>query len=356
MRSDVKPSVDGDRARVQQSGKSTQGIIQHEYSFGQVPINSTNEHQFTVTNIGNIFWTIKNVHLTCSCVVSSMSSESIAPGATEEVAVKLVVGDREGRLRQDVLLEFEEAGTPMVRLRVLASVRRPISCSREIIVVNPVRVGAREEEVVEVGNYSKDKWDDLVVDKTAEWVAVEMYSNSRVNDLQEGDAPLQRWNVAIIIDGSGLSEGWNVTTLSFHPKGRIETKTEVVVRAHRTPAVLVEPSTVFCGIVARGKEKELKRTLRFTFRTPSEVPAISDIKAGTTEVPMSFHWRKDSQDPTALLLECMVRLTGDTLNDHLAVDFGKARKMRIPVRGSFRDAVVDSEARHDDGCAKAGAK
>ncbi|MFW6171197.1 MAG: AIR synthase-related protein [Planctomycetota bacterium] len=130
VRSDGKPSVDGDRARVQQSGNSTQGIIQHEYNFGQVPINSTNEHQFTVTNIGNISWTIKNIHRTCSCVVSSMSSKSIAPGATEEVIVKLVVGEREGRLRQDVLLEFEEPGTPLVRLRIF---RRPISCSREIV-------------------------------------------------------------------------------------------------------------------------------------------------------------------------------------------------------------------------------
>ena len=217
---------------------------------------------------------------------------------------------------------------PMVCLDVRATVHHPVSCSQEIVVVNPVRAGTREEEFVTVSNFSKEQWSDLVVDKTAEWAAVEMYGSSNHSDLQGEDAPLQVWNVVLRVDGSGLSEGWNVTTLSFHPKDNDQIKDELVVRAYRTPAVTVEPSTVFCGIVERGKE--LKRTLRFTFRDSSEVPDIDDIKTRITKVSTALRWLKDSEDPTALLLECVVRAAGDTLNDDLAVDFGKGRKMLDP--------------------------
>ncbi len=329
-----------------------QKVVEEEYNFGQVPVDSSNEHCFKITNTSNVPWTAKEAHVSCSCVVSSMSSKSIAPGATEEIVVKFTVGDGEGRFKQAVLLEFEEASAPLVRLGVSATVHHPLSCSRELIVLNPVRAGTREEQFVKVSNFSKDKWADLAVDNTAGWVDVDMRKNSSAANLREGDAPLQLWNVAVKIDGGRLSEGWNVATVGFHPKGNERLKANLVVRAFRTPAVSVEPSTVFCGIADRGNK--LQRVLRFTFRDRFEVPALGDITARIANVPMLLRWRKDPEDAAALLLECTIQTSGDTLNGDLAVDFGKSRRLSIPVRGSFRDAVIHGKSPGKEKASKAG--
>jgi hypothetical protein len=105
--------------------------------------------------------------------------------------------------------------------------------------------------------------------------------------------------------------------------------------------VSVEPSTVFCGIVKRGEP--LERTLRFTFADASRIPSLEDIRTTFGRVPTTVCWRKDPEDPTALLLDTTIGTTAGTLSDVLEVDFGEGRRMQIPVRGSFREALADRE-------------
>jgi hypothetical protein len=241
-------------------------------------------------------------------------------------------------------LEFQEADAPLVRLGVRASVHRPVSCSQKIAVINPVRVGTQEERLFKVSNFSGKKWSDLSVEKTAEWVSVQMHRNPNASDLQGEDPPLEVWNVALTIHGSSLSEGWNVATLVFRPEEHGQIHDQLVVRAYRSPAVSVEPSTVFCGIVERGEA--LERTLRFTFRDASQVPTIEGIRTTIARVPMTLRWRQDREDPAALLLDTTIGTTGDTLTDVLEVDFGQGRQMQIPVRGAFRASGPGSGSSH----------
>ena len=325
------------------SHREDHGIVELEHDFGQVPPKSENKHCYKITNTSAVAWTLKKIHRACSCTVSAMSRQSIAPGATEEVTSTFSVGDKEGKFTQSVLLEFREPTAPLIRLRAMVSVHHPVSCSQDVLIVNPVRVGTREEQFVNVRNFSKEEWPSLVADRSADWISVEIHENPKARDASEDDRPLQLWNVALRIDGSRLSEGWNETRVTFHPTADRQEKAELVIRAYRIPAVLVEPSTIFCGIVARGGPSP-ERTLRFVFRGRSDVPAIDSIRTTVGRVPMTLRWQKDPRKTASLLLTVTVRTTGDTLTDYLTLDFGKGRLMRIPVRGSFRDTALERHA------------
>jgi hypothetical protein len=316
--------------------------LQQKHHFGQVGLDSKCKHSFGITNRSQTLWTLKKIHTGCGCIVTEMSSKTIAPAATENVVVVFSTGERDGKYEQDVLVQFEEADAPLVRLQVSASVHRPVSSLPKILVVNPVRVGTHEERFAKVCNFSGKKWDAVTVSSVPDWVKVQTHQNPNASDLKEEDAPLQVWNVALDIDGGRLSEGWNVATLRFSPAGNDQTADEVVVRAYRIPAVTVEPSMVFCGICERGPE--LHRELRFTFRDASEVPAIEEIKTVVEKAPVTVRWRKDEQDPATLVLDATIRTTGETLSGELAIDFGKGRRMQIPVRGSLRAAISEKES------------
>lgn len=312
-----------------------------KHDFGQVGVGSKCKHTFKITNRSNTPWTLKAIHTGCGCIVTEMSNKTIAPGATENLTLVFSAGERDGKYQQDVRVQFVEADAPLVRLQVSASVHRPLSCLPKMLVVNPVRVGTHEERFAKVCNFSGKKWDTLSVTNGSDWVKVQAHPNPNASDLKEEDAPLQVWNAALDIDGGKLSEGWNVATLCFSPAGDSKTADEVVVRAYRIPAVTVAPSMLFCGIVERGPE--LQKTLCFTFRDASEVPPVHEIKTTAERAPVTVRWRKDDKIPAVLLADATIRTTGETLTGELAIDFGKGRRLEIPVRGSFRDAMSGNE-------------
>jgi hypothetical protein len=322
-------------AASKQPKKVNRPIVEQEYDFGRVAPTSRNEHRFTIHNTSQAAWTLKTAHIGCSCVVTAMSHPIVAPGATEEVTVTLSLGDKEGRFKNSVLLEFQERDSPRIRLCVMATVHRPLSCSQDILVVNPVRCGTREEQSVRLSNYSGEKYNSLMVKGDAGWVTARLHETAMSQSTVGQDAPLETWNVDLVLDGDHLLDGWNETVLRFQPLDTEGPEARLVVRAFRAPSVSVEPSAVFCGIVDRGDS--LTRVLRFTFQNSLEVPDISDITAGTEEVPTQLLWKRDPDDPTTILLTMTIGTTGHTLNDHLNVDFGERRTLRIPVRGCFRD-------------------
>jgi len=112
-------------------------------------------------------------------------------------------------------------------------------------IVNPVRVGTREERFGSVRNYSSTKWSDLSVNSPAAWVSVQVRPSSSPLALQAKDAPLQVWDTVIHIEGDKLSEGWNVAAIRFRPTGHDQLQEDVSVRAYRAPSVPLTPDFLF---------------------------------------------------------------------------------------------------------------
>src|SRR5690606_25085403 len=130
----------------------------------------------------------------CTCSVVRATSETIAPGATEEFQFVLKTDGHVGPKSGSVVLKF--SGDRTIDLRCTALVTLPMAPTVEKVQwkVNPGNTP--EVRKFEILNYGDNDWEDIVATDVPDWLKVSGVSHTAIERL-DVKSPRQRWAVKL---------------------------------------------------------------------------------------------------------------------------------------------------------------
>ncbi len=97
------------------------------HKFGKAWNDKIIEHTFVIKNVGQAPLQIKGVRNTCGCAVVKVEPQTLAPGASLEVKVKLNPKNLEKTVKKSVYIESNDPTKPLLALSFEGEVRRPIT-------------------------------------------------------------------------------------------------------------------------------------------------------------------------------------------------------------------------------------
>jgi hypothetical protein len=120
----LRPAADeagkGPRIRVDPEG----------FDFGKALPGKTLRKDFTLSNFGDAELVIENVSTTCGCTAALTTASKLAPGGSTQLRVTLETRSYAGRVERQVLLRSNDPQTPLLSVRVSATVEAPAAKAR----------------------------------------------------------------------------------------------------------------------------------------------------------------------------------------------------------------------------------
>ncbi len=102
-------------------------ISPSEYDFGEVQFGKETSATFQVRNAGAEAVTIRRVRTSCGCTTANVSTTEIRPKESADLTVKFdSSGLKAGKTTKTVLVESNEPGNPIAKLRIFATVIKEI--------------------------------------------------------------------------------------------------------------------------------------------------------------------------------------------------------------------------------------
>ena len=95
------------------------------FDFGRALPARTLRKEFTLRNAGDAELVIEGVSTTCGCTAAIAGAKRLAPGRTTPLTVTLETRDYRGRVERRVLVRSNDPKTPLLELRVEATVEPP---------------------------------------------------------------------------------------------------------------------------------------------------------------------------------------------------------------------------------------
>jgi hypothetical protein len=105
----------GPRIRVEPEG----------FDFGRTLPNRTLSKEFSIRNFGDKDLFIEGVSTSCGCTVADGYARTVKPGGTTPLRVTLETRSYSGKVERQVLVRSNDATTPVLTLRVTATVAAP---------------------------------------------------------------------------------------------------------------------------------------------------------------------------------------------------------------------------------------
>lgn len=94
------------------------------FDFGAALQARTLRKEFTLHNSGDAELTIEGVSTTCGCTAALVGQQRLAPGASTTLRVTLETRSHQGKLERQVLVRSNDATTPLLTVKVQATVSR----------------------------------------------------------------------------------------------------------------------------------------------------------------------------------------------------------------------------------------
>ncbi len=133
-----KPDVDpASKARIK--------FMEDFWDFGSIPKETTVKHEFPFENTGTDTLVITRVKPICGCTTAPLSSDRIAPGATEELTAYLNTKRLNGKVRKSILIDTNDPVNPYLRISFSATIEDSLTTLK------------CEPAVADFGNLDKDK-------------------------------------------------------------------------------------------------------------------------------------------------------------------------------------------------------
>jgi hypothetical protein len=92
------------------------------FDFGKALPEKTLRKDFTLSNFGDAELVIEKVSTTCGCTAALTAESKLAPGASTQLRVTLETRSYSGRVERQVLVRSNDPVTPLVTVRVSATV------------------------------------------------------------------------------------------------------------------------------------------------------------------------------------------------------------------------------------------
>ena len=95
------------------------------FDFGKALPAKTLRKEFTLSNFGDAALVIENVSTTCGCTAALASDTTLAPGSSTVLRVTLETRSYSGKLDRQVLVRSNDPKTPLLTVKVSATVEAP---------------------------------------------------------------------------------------------------------------------------------------------------------------------------------------------------------------------------------------
>jgi hypothetical protein len=92
------------------------------FDFGRVLPHRTLRKEFRLRNLGDERLVIERISRSCRCTEAVAGELSLEPGASTRLRVKLETRKTSGRMEERVLLSSNDAETPLLEIRLQATV------------------------------------------------------------------------------------------------------------------------------------------------------------------------------------------------------------------------------------------
>ena len=95
------------------------------FDFGNALPGKTLRKEFTLRNFGDAELVIENVSTTCGCTAALASDSKLKPGGSTLLRVTLETRSYSGKLERQVLVSSNDPKTPLLTVRIRATVEAP---------------------------------------------------------------------------------------------------------------------------------------------------------------------------------------------------------------------------------------
>ena len=231
-----------------------------EYHFGLLHPDDEVSHIFDISNTTNQPWHIKKIQTNCACTVPTISAEVIEPQKTEHIEIQYHAGKFNGKDKRSVYVLIDN-GT-VLQFTVLADVRELLSITIKEVLLQGPWDDFRNEQYIDVRNYSDVDWDDLKLNHEAKWFSATAHLLDLPKDVEPGLR--QIWKVVVVPEIQDVLPGWHQSVLSISPDTEPELVYTLPVRLSIESKVKISPDQLFFGFVT--SDVLVSKTLTFTFR------------------------------------------------------------------------------------------
>jgi uncharacterized protein DUF1573 len=257
-----------------------------EHDFGLLPLKETLRHRFSIENSSDVAWSVLRIHEGCRCFVLAGFPDRIDPGSQEEFEVSYRTGSVNHDDDRSVLVQFNEAEAPLLRVRITSRVRDEMAFVPPSVHLPQVGKGDGAEANFEIQNFGGTPWESIDVLSPDEFLTVQ---STLVKEGNTPGEPRQVWRAVVTVDASNLDVGQQRTVLQVKAAGKDAIVREYVVNLSVASAVDAIPGQFFFGTVSPEEVATRKVMIRFA---PQSVPAthesiVLDHDGGTA---LTFSW------------------------------------------------------------------
>jgi hypothetical protein len=97
------------------------------FDFGKALPGKTLRKEFTLRNFGDAELVIEGVTTTCGCTAALTADTRVKPGGSTQLRVTLETRSYSGKLERQVLVRSNDPKTPLLPVRVSATVETPVA-------------------------------------------------------------------------------------------------------------------------------------------------------------------------------------------------------------------------------------
>ena len=97
-------------------------FLEDFWDFGSIPGETTVKHEFPFENTGTDTLVITKVKPTCGCTTAPLSSDKVAPGATEELTAYLNTKKLHGKVNKSILIDTNDPVNPYLKISFTARI------------------------------------------------------------------------------------------------------------------------------------------------------------------------------------------------------------------------------------------
>jgi hypothetical protein len=92
------------------------------FDFGRALPDKTLRKEFTIRNFGDAELVIEGISTSCGCTAALTAEKRVEPGGSTPLRVTLETRSYSGRVERQVLVRSNDPDTPLLRVRVSATV------------------------------------------------------------------------------------------------------------------------------------------------------------------------------------------------------------------------------------------
>lgn len=99
------------------------------FDFGKALPDKSLRKEFTLRNFGDAELVIERVTTTCGCTAAISAKTRLEPGGSTQLSVTLETRDYKGKLERQVLVRSNDPKTPLLTVKVSATIEKPAAKS-----------------------------------------------------------------------------------------------------------------------------------------------------------------------------------------------------------------------------------